>query len=296
MKPFSIPIFNAMPRINPNPQGRYWMLVIPLEKYMPPATAEALPDAVQWLKGQVEKGAGGYLHWQMVCSTKKPSRMLALKAEFGYYAHLELTRSVAADAYVFKDETAVADTRFELGAKKLNRKNAADWDLIRQQAERGQFADIPSDVYIRSYSSLRRINIDALRPTHRGAQEVNVYWGVSGAGKTRRVFEEAGEVFYIKSSTTKWFDSYRGEANVIMDEFTGTMDIVHLLKWLDCYPLTVEVKGGQVVLASQKWWITSNVDPADWYREKATPEQQVALRRRMTNVVHYTEPWGGIMG
>lgn len=150
-------------------------------------------------------------------------------------------------------------------------------------------------MFIRCFHSIKRINTEYLRPTVRDLQEVNVYWGVSGAGKTRRAFEEIGEVFYLKSSTTKWFDSYRGEENILIDEFSGVIDIVHLLKWFDRYPCTVEVKGGQVVLASKRWWLTSNINPADWYQEKASAEQRVALRRRMTNVVHFAGEYGGIM-
>jgi len=269
-------------------QGTSWLLTIPQHEFVP-----YLPEGVQFIKGQLERAESGFLHWQICVYFKRAVRLARVRDCFGPI-HSELTRSEAADNYVHKEETYVPNTRFELGVKKLKRNNPTDWDSIRQLAITCAWNDIPSDIYIRCYSSLRRIGVDSLSPIFRGIQEVNVYWGISGSGKTHRVFQEAGDTFYIKSSTTKWWDSYKGQENIILDEFTGSMDIVHLLKWLDQYPLTVEIKGGQVVLLSKRWWITSNISPDEWYPLVAE-EQRVALRRRLTNVIHFTGKWGGIM-
>lgn len=244
-----------------------------------------------WLCGQKETGATtGYVHWQFMASFKDKVRLAAL-VKIWPGCHAELTRSQYADEYVLKEETKIANTEFNLGEKPLKKNSKVDWARQRELAIAGNLDDIDPGVYIRNYSSLQRIATEHMRPQFRGKQEVNVYWGVSGSGKSHRVFAEAGDNFYIKSSTTKWFDGYRGEENIIIDEFTGTMDIVHLLKWLDCYPLTAEIKGGQVVLKSKKWWFTSNIDPDHWYAEKAGLEQCAALRRRFTNVVHFSHKW-----
>lgn len=274
-------------------QGIYWIVTLSCREHAAQPQLED-SDKLQWLLGQKEIGEGGYEHWQFVCSFKTKQRLAAVKKVWRT-AHFELCRSVAAEAYVTKEETRVPGSEFELGEKALKANSKVDWAKQKAFAVLGDLDSIDAGVYIRNYSSLRRIATEHLRPKYRGKQEVNVYWGVSGSGKTHRVFQEAGEVFYIKSSTTKWFDSYRGEENIIMDEFTGTMDIVHLLKWLDSYPLTVEVKGGQVVLNSKKWWITSNINPDEWYQGKATDEQCAALRRRMTNVVHYSNVFEEMM-
>lgn len=274
-------------------QGIYWFVTLSCESH---AAQPSLADSnkLQWLLGQKEQAAGGFLHWQFVCGFQTKQRLSAVKKVWPA-AHLELCRSVAAEEYVTKEESRVPGSEFELGVKKLKVNSQIDWAKIKELAKTNRLEEIDAGVYIRNYSSLKRIATEHLRPAYRGVQEVNVYWGLSGSGKTHRVFQEAGDVFYIKSSTTKWFDSYRGEENIILDEFTGSMDIVHMLKWLDCYPLTVEIKGGQVCLASKRWWITSNVDPDVWYQEKATPEQCAALRRRFTNVVHYTDAFKVMM-
>lgn len=38
-----------------------------------------------------------------------------------------------------------------------------------------------------------------------------------------------------------------------------------MLKMLDKYPIMVDIKGGRVPFLFSKIYITSNVDPKDWY-------------------------------
>jgi len=116
-------------------------------------------------------------------------------------------------------------------------------------------------------------------PQVRNISRTKVYWGPTGTGKTHRSWEEAGEATYIKSSSNKWWDGYRGELNVIIDEFDGQIGITHLLRWMDKYPCRVEIKGGTLPLAACNFWVTSNKPPVSWFPE-ATVEQVAALLRR----------------
>lgn len=158
------------------------------------------------------------------------------------------------------------------------------------------FDIIPHDIYFRHYSSLRNIAKDNARPERRQSPIVNVYWGVSGSGKTHRSFDEiesSGEPYYRKNPLTKWWDGYNGEELVVIDEFAGIIGITHLLQWLDKYPVSVEIKGSQVPLRAYKFWITSNIDPKEWYnQEGVTQTQREALQRRLTNVIHFPFPYG----
>jgi len=81
-----------------------------------------------------------------------------------------------------------------------------------------------------------------------------------------------------------------GQENVVLDEFRGGIDISHLLRWFDRYPVIVEVKGSSVVLKATKIWITSNISPDDWYPE-LDAETKAALRRRLT-VTHFSAGLG----
>ncbi|AJP36469.1 replication-associated protein [Avon-Heathcote Estuary associated circular virus 26] len=271
----------------PSRQGVYFIITVPYEKYEKPIE---LPRGFRYISGQGEIGASGYHHWQIICAFEQKKTLTGAKSYFAPEAHLEFTRSRCARDYCHKEETRIPDSSFEFGTYPTRVNNKQDWDLVLEKAKKGQFDLIDGDVMMRHYNNIRKIYSDFQKPVKREVQVVNVYWGQTGTGKTKSVFEEIGDDFYVKMPSTKWFDGYRGQENVVIDEFTGQVDITHLLRWLDQYPCTVEVKGSQVFLNTKKWWITSNIDPAKWYEGK-DEEQIKALKRRFTNVVHYLKPF-----
>ncbi len=94
-------------------QGRFWMLTIPSSKW---ERWEKLQYNCCWMRGQEEVGGStGYRHWQLLVGFPNPIRFNRLKKMFPVETHVELTRSAFADEYVFKEDTAIANTRFELG-------------------------------------------------------------------------------------------------------------------------------------------------------------------------------------
>jgi len=265
-------------------QGIYWLLTIPHANFTP-----YLPTDVAYVRGQLERGDDtGYLHWQLLVVYARKCRLAAVKKTFGSGIHAELSRSNAADAYVWKDDTRVDGTQFELGQRKLKRNDPTDWALVRRSAVGGRLDDIPDDIYVRCYNQLRRIESDHLEPI--GIERrVQVYWGSTGTGKSRRAWNEAGMDAYPKDPRSKFWDGYRGQAHVVIDEFRGGIDISHILRWLDRYPVIVEVKGASTVFSATDVWITSNLDPRLWYPE-LDAETVGALLRRM-NIVHFENPF-----
>lgn len=266
----------------PAPQYKYWLLTIPHYCFTP-----WLPPSCKYIRGQLESGSeSNYLHWQILAILHRKGTLSSIKAVFGDECHAEASRSEAASAYVWKEETRVDGTQFELGEQPFRRNNKSDWDKVREEAKAGRLDSIESDIYVRHYFSLKRIAKDNARAPHRPGVEVVVLWGVSGSGKSHRAFSEAGEQAYFKSSTTKWWDGYRGEENVVIDEFRGQIGVEHLLRWFDKYPCFVEEKGGQIPLFAKKFWVTSNLDPREWYKD-LDEDTKAALFRRFKSVVHF---------
>lgn len=270
----------------PSPQFRYWLLTIPVAHY----GAVSLVDPVVYIKGQQEIGAGGLHHWQLLVQCSKKVTLAKIKQCFVPQAHCEPSRSEAADAYVWKEDTRVPDTQFELGDKPVRRNNKTDWDSVLEKVKQGRIGEVPADLQIRHYSSLKRIAVDNMVNIERPNIAAKFFWGVSGSGKTRKAWEEATLDAYIKNPNTKWWDGYRGQQNVIIDEFTGRIDISYLLTWLDRYPCTVEVKGYSVPLRATNFWITSNLSIEECYPE-SKQEQLNALQRRL-EVHHFNLPYG----
>lgn len=258
---------------NDSMQGCIWLLTIPWSQFTP-----YLPPGCSYIKGQLECGEGGFLHWQVLVHTARSRRLRWMRRTFGPH-HVELSRSAAADDYVWKEATAVVGTRFELGSKPVRRNSATDWDEVWNSAVAGELLAIPSDVRIRCYSTLKKIRGDMLQPMAIERSCV-VFWGETGVGKSRRAWEEAGLEAYPKDPRTKFWCGYHGQEHVVLDEFRGGIDIAHVLRWLDRYPVRVEVKGGSFPLLVKRYWVTSNLHPSDWYPE-IDPATRDALLRRL---------------
>jgi hypothetical protein len=219
----------------------------------------------------------GYNHWQFVFATSKKKSLAQIREIFGGQGHFELTRSRAADDYVWKDDTSLGE-RFELGRRPTKRNSIIDWDAIRDDAVRGELDNIPADIYIRYYNSLTKIGSDHAKP-HAIVRRTHVFWGKTGTGKSRRAWEEAGDEAYSKDPRTKWWTGYRGNECVVIDEFRGGIDIAHILRWTDRYAVSVETKGGSRPLCAERIWITSNLHPGDWYPELDRDTTQALMRR-----------------
>jgi len=256
-------------------QGVIWILTIPVSAWSPPLSL-TLP--VVYVKGQREIGENGFEHWQLIAYFTPKQSLAAVKNCFCREAHGELTRSAAAEEYVWKDDTCVVGTRFELGTKPVKRNSAVDWERVWQCAIDGDLLGIPANVRVSSYNALRKIRADYARPVGM-ERSCCVLWGATGTGKSRRAWDEAGFDAYPKSPSSKFWDGYQGHAHVVIDEFRGEIGIGHLLRWLDRYPVLVEVKGSAVVLSCTRFWITSNLPPTAWYPDVDQLTYNALLRR-----------------
>jgi len=259
--------------------GRWFILTIPQADISLLDTLYELPQEIIYMKGQKELGEGGYKHWQLVVCMRVNSRIPAVKRHFCNSAHVELTRSASALAYVWKEETRVPNSQFEYGSLPVKRNSATDWDKVWDSAKKGNFADIPPQILVRSYSSIKSIAKDHMKPEAM-ERTVKVYWGLTGTGKSRRAWQEASLDAFPKDPMTKFWDGYQNQENVVIDEYRGDISISHLLRWFDRYPVCVEAKHGGVVLKAKRIWITSNLHPDNWY-PTLDRETVDALKRRL---------------
>lgn len=253
-------------------QGVYWLLTIPEADFVP-----SLPDGCRYVKGQLEEGEGGFRHYQLVCALKKKGSATTVRGMFGGRAHCELSRSTAANDYVWKEDTRIGEP-FEFGQLPVTRNEPKDWDRIWDLAKKGRLLDIPADVRIQHYRTLRTITADFAQPSGM-ERSCFVFCGKTGTGKSRRAWAEAGMDAYPKDPRTKFWDGYRDQKHVVIDEFRGAIDISHILRWLDRYPVLVEIKGSATCLVAEKIWITSNLHPRDWFKDIDSETQDALLRR-----------------
>lgn len=272
-------------RSNQTAQGKFWMLTIPAHSYTP-----YLPPQLDFVKGQLEKGGEtNYLHWQIVCGFKKKIRARGVKALFGNF-HCELTRSEAADKYVFKDETSIPNTRFELGKKVLNRNDPQFWADIKANAKSGNLDEIDDQIYIAHYNTLKRIAKDHMPKPDDLDDVCGIWiWGPPGVGKSHKARADYPNAYHKMAN--KWWDGYQWEENVILDDIDPTHRpfLMRNTKiWTDRYSFIGEIKGGGMHIRPKQIIITSNHSPTDVFGDGVDGQ---AIVRRL-QVIHMTQPFG----
>lgn len=113
--------------------------------------------------------------------------------------------------------------------------------------------------------------------------EMEVHWlhGSTGSGKTKYAMEQCVDP-WISGKNLRWWQGYDGHEDVIIDDFRKDFCTFHeLLRILDRYPYTVEVKGGSRQLVAKRIFITCPWHPEDLYDGKEDVGQ---LLRRITHV------------
>lgn len=144
--------------------------------------------------------------------------------------------------------------------------------------------DHPS-LFIQYHRGMKELNRTLMRSFEDREVLVFIRWGVTGAGKTRYVWdhEDRGEVFTVNLHDNVPFDGYNGEQVLLFDDFGGQYDITTFLRWTDRYPLRINVKGSYSYANWTKVYFTSNLNPIEWF-SGTIEEHKQAFMRRVTNV------------
>jgi hypothetical protein len=111
-------------------------------------------------------------------------------------------------------------------------------------------------------------------------------YGDTGTGKTRFVYENTdADDLYVYDPSSKWFDGYNGESVILVDDLAQQryQKIDWWLRFLQGYPLNVEIKGGYTVLQDKTIYITSNIDHVTAFNGEFENHQK-GIDRRITHI------------
>lgn len=108
-------------------------------------------------------------------------------------------------------------------------------------------------------------------------------WGPTGCGKSHRAFANfLPSTHYVVPLEDKgWWDSYAGQATVILDDFRGSISYATLLRMVDKYPFTVPRRGRTPAqFVSTLVIVTSSLPPEAVYHNLAEKDSLTQLYRR----------------
>ena len=151
----------------------------------------------------------------------------------------------------------------------------------RESAAAGDLEGIDDDLYVRHYSTFKKIKEDhQVKPVSISVIDgFHWYHGPSGSGKSRKAHDENPDA-HLKNPN-KWWDGYDGIAPVIIDEWDPTHSVLasYLKRWADHHPFSAEIKGGTRILRPRKIIVTSNYTIRECFVE---PRDHLPLERRFT--------------
>lgn len=249
-------------------------------------------DDVDYIVCGREVGESGTPHLQGFVQLARKKTMAGVKSLIGSRTvHLERRRGSPAEAseYCKKEgnwfEHGTMDPKSNAGART---DLVALQTMLRSGASLADVADEHFSNFIRYPRGIAAYLDTRTRPRNFRTQCV-WFWGRTGSGKSRLAYEESsalcgGSVCYLGDPSLKWFDPYRGEKGIVIDDFDGTASVPVLLRLLDRYPLRVPIKGGFMECAARIVWITSNKAPEELYGEH---HQFEALLRRIDEIRYF---------
>lgn len=232
-----------------------------------------------------EVGGSGTPHLQGYVCFGGRYTLARARAIIGDRAHLEVMRGTPAEASSYCKKDGDFEEYYECPGGRGSRSDLKSALLaIKRGISKRDLIEQHCASYARAGRMLSEYQL-LNAPARNWKTVVQVYWGETGLGKTRKAYEEASMPYVHPGGT--WFDGYDGEEHVIFDDFGGSeFKLTYLLKLLDRYPMRVPVKGGFVQWVPKKIWITSNYPPNDWF-PNAKEEHVRALKRRFERVVRF---------
>lgn len=289
---------------NPRSQAKNWCFTLNNPDIDENAMVEALSEA-DYCVFQLEIGEAGTPHYQGYCMFPQKKRLSQLKRILRS-AHWEVARGSPKQN---RDYCTKADGRIGLPVEFgifPEHAQGRRTDLIELQSAldhgltQAEYATRYFEYFVK-YPKLVQSYAAATTAGRTGKEEIECWLliGPPGTGKSRYAAHIAAEWMERLGQRGRppywhdlgqWFDGYRGERVIILDDFRGScLSFTTFKRLVDRYPFQVGVKGSSCTMGATHFIITTNISPDQWWKEEVTGREISAIHRRITRVLHFPE-------
>lgn len=230
-----------------------------------------------------ERGASGTPHLQGYFCLKQKNRLSNIKGVLSIPIHLDKARGTCAQnrAYCSKDGniwehgtmpkySRGSDSSIECATSELLEVLETGSSTLQEFMH-----SHPTQWLLHGRVFINNYYLSAEEIERPSVYAVWIY-GPTGIGKSHFANEQFPDA-YRKCPTIKWWNRYRLQKQVIIDEIdSNCVEVTYWLKWIDRYKCTVETKGGDIPLHASEFIFTSNYPPDAVFNRSLD-----AIRRRL---------------
>jgi len=214
------------------------------------------------------------------------------RAHINFVRHMEAYKGYLADEHEEVLEVYESGTA-PLTSEQKGKRSAEIYSKCIKYARSGDLESIVEQhpaLYVAHLQKWKTIKMD--NPVHYPplSELDNVWvWGATGTGKSRGYREATGEDVYYPKSHDHWWNGYKGEANVIIEDLAKIEGkrhwITDLLKlWSDHYEFIADSKYGSQMIRPKRIVVTSNYNMDEVFYG----EDLKALKRRF-RIIHHNK-------
>ncbi len=230
-----------------------------------------------------EIGDSGTPHLQGYCELSKQQSLRQVKKMLSDRYHIEKRKGTAQQAITYCKKDGKI---YEYGKSKSQGKRT-DLSDIRDLVKKGvKLTTIIDGIENLNYQNIKGAQLLKSIYSVKRTEKPNIIWlyGSTGIGKTRYVFDNFNDIY--TSGNGKWFDGYEQNETILIDDYRCDYMKFHcLLRFIDRYPFTRELKGSTIQIKSKYIIFTSPKNPFDMWKHR-TPEDIKQLIRRIDYVIN----------
>lgn len=226
-------------------------------------------------------------HWQGMIQFEKHVRFTVVKKLLPPTTHIEPMRGTVEQSLTYcKKEGAYS----QVGEFVAQGQRVDIDDAVAQIRAGKSVLDIAREnpaVHARCARTLELVEDAELLNKFRTEMTEGLWlWGPSGVGKSHRAFEGfKPETHYVKNLADQWWDGYRGQEVILLNDFRGQLRYGEILELVDKWPHTLKRRGRQPVpCMAKKVIVTCSMPPEKLFAAALKRDGADQILRRFTVV------------